>query len=175
MTKADPMFWSSKVANCIGSTTELACLPPTFYAYALSIARAHLQVVIGKHSADSSPLKFRQLSQQYGTKKVHVHHLFQFHFLQIFLKYQKFSNSMKVNLCVLPSKGNVVLRGSGWQEAERMEKVLCYPRLISVICLPGEISSKDTLADKERVAWLQGCHCNSIEVNWQHKIEKWPW
>ena len=162
MTKAHPTFWSSKVANCIGSTTELACLLPAFDAYALSVARAHLQVAIGKHSVDSTPPKFRQI----WDKKVHVHPLCQFHFLQIFLKYKKISNSTKVNLCVLPSKGNVVWRGSGWQDAERMENVLCYPRLISVICLPWESSNKDTLVDKERVAWLQGCHCNSIEVNW---------
>ena len=70
MTKAHQMFWSSKVVNCIGSNTELACLLPTFDAFAWSIATAHLQVAIGKQSANSSPPKFRQLSQQYGKKKV---------------------------------------------------------------------------------------------------------
>ena len=54
MTEARQKLWTNKVARCIGAAPELASLPPTTKAFEQNVARAHLQVAIWRHSADTS-------------------------------------------------------------------------------------------------------------------------
>ena len=104
LTKAHQKLWSSKVTNCIRSTTELASLPPTSEALALNVARAHLQVAIWKHKADSSPTKVRPQYAWLGQRKYITCPSF---------TSSRYSQSTRKKIKIHEDQGIVVVRGYG--------------------------------------------------------------